>query len=74
MLLKKHLPTQQTRSLPCTSAKITSPAMIKSNSKLLPLQAFGSRACGLELWNSDIDIAVLGMLEPAAANGGAPIA
>ena len=33
-------------------------------------QAFGSRACGLELWNSDIDIAILGVLEPAAAHGG----
>ncbi|KAK9842314.1 hypothetical protein WJX81_006101 [Elliptochloris bilobata] len=34
------------------------------------VQTFGSRACGLELWSSDIDIAILGVLEPAAPSGG----
>ena len=44
--------------------------MINTKPEPAPAQAFGSRACGLELWNSDIDIAVLGVLEPAAAHGG----
>jgi hypothetical protein len=35
------------------------------------LRAFGSRANGLELWNSDIDVVVLGVKEPHGPNGGA---
>lgn len=35
------------------------------------MRAFGSRANGLELWNSDIDIVVLGVKEPHGPNGGA---
>ena len=37
------------------------------------MEAFGSRANGLELWNSDIDVVVLGVKEPHGVNGGAPI-
>jgi DNA polymerase sigma len=32
---------------------------------------FGSKASGLELWNSDIDVVVLGIMEPSRDNLGA---
>jgi len=36
--------------------------------KLLDLQPFGSRASGLELWDSDIDLVVLGVVDPSGEN------
>ena len=36
------------------------------------MQAFGSKATGLELWNSDVDIVVLGQAEPTGSDGGGP--
>ena len=36
--------------------------------KLFNLQPFGSRASGLELWDSDIDLVVLGVVQPSREN------
>ena len=36
--------------------------------KLFNLQSFGSRASGLELWDSDIDLVVLGLVQPSGEN------
>ncbi len=36
--------------------------------KLFNLQPFGSRASGLELWDSDIDLVVLGVVQPSGEN------
>ena len=34
------------------------------------MHPFGSKASGLELWNSDIDVVVLGLVQPTGSNGG----
>ena len=36
--------------------------------KLPTVRPFGSRASGLELWDSDIDLVVLGIVEPSGGN------
>jgi hypothetical protein len=36
--------------------------------KLFTVQPFGSRASGLELWDSDIDLVVLGVVKPSGEN------
>ena len=38
---------------------------------LYDVYPFGSKASGLELWNSDIDVVVLGIMEPSRDNLGA---
>ena len=40
--------------------------------KLPNVQPFGSRASGLELWDSDIDLVVLGVVEPSGDNHSKP--
>lgn len=37
---------------------------------LYSVYPFGSKASGLELWNSDIDVVVLGIMEPSMDNLG----
>ena len=41
--------------------------------RLFNLQPFGSRASGLELWDSDIDLVVLGVVEPSGENHSEPV-
>lgn len=40
--------------------------------KLFNVQPFGSRASGLELWDSDIDLVVLGVVDPSGENHSEP--
>ena len=41
--------------------------------KLPTVRPFGSRASGLELWDSDIDLVVLGIVEPSGDNHSKPL-
>ena len=41
--------------------------------KLPTVRPFGSRASGLELWDSDIDLVVLGVVEPSGDNHSTPL-